>query len=558
MRKIILCVLTFIFGISVLSAQTAPPDKMTYQLVVRDANNELVVNQNVGIKISILEDTPNGTTVYMETHTVSTNTNALATLQVGAGTLIVGTTLSAIDWGGHDYYIKAEVDPAGGNNYTVLGTQQLLTVPYAFYSGKTAYFDYNDLDNRPIGVNAGDLLYWDPIDSSWRILPIGTPGQVLTAQSNGVSWVTNPNTLNSIAPTVVTDTVFDITGRTMLVQCHITNAGSTGVIASGVCWSTNPNPSLGNSYTTDGTSIDTFISKGTGLVSGTTYYVRAYATNSVGTSYGNPIKFTTPVHCGTVTDYDGNVYQTIYIGAQCWMKENLKTTHYSNGAAITKKTPVTNPSTCTSTYPMGANKYYYEYDDDNSYVATRGRLYSWGAVMNGAGSSSNNPSGIQGICPSGWHVPSNAEWCELENYVEPGIDVNCNSTGYRGSMAKRLAEPQYWSAYQSNSFAPGYCQYDQTGFNTSGFSAIPAGYLGAYVYYANSCHSSNSESYSGLNTYAYFWSCTVNPSGSFNSVYYRAMNNSYSGIHLDTKYTSFSTTYASYTYYAMSVRCVKN
>ena len=557
MKRIILCVLTFIFGISVLSAQTAPPDKMTYQLVVRDANNELVVNQNVGVKISILEDTPNGTTVYMETHTVSTNTNALATIQVGAGALIVGTTLSAIDWGGHDYYIKAEVDPAGGNNYTVLGTQQLLTVPYAFYSGKTAYFDYNDLDNRPIGVNAGDLLYWDPIDSSWRILPIGTPGQVLTAQSNGVSWVTNPNTLNSIAPTVVTDTVFDITGRTMLVQCHITNAGSTGVIASGVCWSTNPNPSLGNSYTTDGTSIDTFISKGTGLVSGTTYYVRAYATNSVGTSYGNPIKFTTPVHCGTVTDYDGNVYQTIYIGSQCWMKENLRTTHYSNGAAITKNTPKTNPSTCTSTYPIGGTKYYYEYDDDSTYVATRGRLYSWAAVMNGAGSSTNNPSGIQGICPSGWHVPSNAEWCELENYVEPGIDVNCNSTGYRGSMSKRLAAPQYWSAYPSNSFAPGYWHSDPTGFNTSGFSAIPAGYLGSYVYAGYSCSSSSNETYSGLNTYAYFWSCTINSSGSYNSVYYRAMNNTYSGINLGTKYTSWYSS-SSYTYYAMSVRCIKN
>ena len=551
MKKTLLCVLTFIFGISVLSAQTPPPDKMTYQLVVRDANNELVVNQQVGIKISILEDNPNGLAVFMETHVANTNVNALATIQIGQGVPLVGASLADIDWGHHDYYIKAEVDPAGGSNYTILGTQQLLTVPYAFFSGKTAYFNYNDLDDRPMGNHTGDILYWDESDTSWHVIPIGTPGQVLTAQNNGLCWTTNPNTLNSIAPTVVTDTVFDITGRTMLVQCHITNAGSTGVIASGVCWSTNPNPSLGNNYTTDGTSIDTFISKGTGLVSGTTYYVRAYATNSVGTSYGNPIKFTTPVHCGTVTDYDGNVYQTIYIGAQCWMKENLKTTHYSNGASMT----LTVPNTCTGTFPFGTNKFYYIYDNDSSYIATRGLLYSWGAVMNGAGSSSNNPSGIQGICPSGWHVPSNAEWCELENFVEPGIDVNCNSTGYRGSMAKRLAAPQYWSSYSSNSFAPGYCQIDSTGFNTSGFSAIPAGYLKSYAYSSYNCNSSSYSTYYNIDSEAYFWSCTINSSGSYNPVFYRSMNYSYSGIQLSTRVTSYD---YSTSYYAMSVRCIKN
>ena len=523
---------------------------MTYQVVVRDVNNELVANQQVGVRIGILKTSPNGVPVYEETHSATTNANGLLSVMVGTGTPTPGTQLSDVEWSKDDYYMRSEIDPAGGANYTIVGVQQLVTVPYAFYAGTA---DYNNLENRPPdGINAGDILYWAPSDSSWHVLPIGAPGQVLTAQNNGLSWVTNPYTLNSIAPTVVTDSVFDITGRTTLVMCHITNAGSTGVIASGVCWSTNPNPSLGNSYTTDGTSIDTFISKATGLVSGTTYYVRAYATNSVGTSYGNPIKFTTPVHCGTVTDYDGNVYQTIYIGAQCWMKENLKTTHYSNGAGMT----LTTPTSCTSTFPLGTKKYYYIYDNDSSNIASRGLLYSWGAVMNGAGASSNNQSGIQGICPSGWHVPSNAEWCELENFVEPGIDVNCNSTGYRGSMAKRLAAPQYWSSYSSNSFAPGYCQIDPTGFNTSGFSAIPAGCLESrsYTGYYGDCN--YNPSYSGKNTNAYFWSCTINSTGSNNPVYYRSFDYSYSGIQLETKITSHSTsnTY----YYVFSVRCVKN
>ena len=231
------------------------------------------------------------------------------------------------------------------------------------------------------------------------------------------------------------------------------------------------------------------------------------------------------------------------------MKENLKTTHYSNGATITKQTA----STCTSDFPYNAYQYYYEYGDNHSNVATRGLLYSWAAVMNGAGSSTNNPSGIQGICPSGWHVPSNAEWCELENYVEPGIDVNCNSTGYRGSMAKKMAAPIYWDAYQSNSFAPGYCQYDTAGFNTSGFSAIPSGYLQSVWNYSG-CNSGNGSNYYNLNSEAYFWSCTINSAGSYNSVYYRALNYSYSGIQLSTK--QMTNTYSNN--FAFSVRCIKN
>ena len=150
-------------------------------------------------------------------------------------------------------------------------------------------------------------------------------------------------------------------------------------------------------------------------------------------------------------------------------------------------------------------------------------------------------------------MPSNAEWCELENYVEPGIDVNCNSTGYRGSMAKRLAAPQYWDAYPSNSFAPGYCQIDATGFNTSGFSAIPSGYLSTYWNYSN-CDNTYKFVYYSLNSVANFWSCTVSSSGSYNPVYYRSIEYSSSGIQLNTRQLTNSGTYN----YAYSVRCIKN
>ena len=167
-------------------------------------------------------------------------------------------------------------------------------------------------------------------------------------------------------------------------------------------------------------------------------------------------------------------------------------------------------------------------------------------------SSSNNPSGIQGICPSGWHVPSNAEWCELENYVEPGIDVNCNSTGYRGSMAKKLAAPQLWSSYSSNSFAPGYWHTDTTGFNTSGFSAIPGGRY--RIYYYSSGSSSNSAYYTNLYTEGYWWSCTMSND---NMIFYRFLDYSNSGVNLTSILNTNRSTYYDY-HYAHSVRCVKN
>ena len=524
-----------------------PPQKMSYQAVVRDGNNQLVVNQQIGVKISILKHDPNGVAVYSETHSVRTNGNGLMSLEIGTGTPAPGTTLSDIDWSDDDYYLLNEIDITGGGNYTLSGVQQLITVPYSFLAGTFVRGDYSNLDNRPpSGVNTGDILYWDSTTETWNILPIGQQGQILTVNNGTLTWVTS-SVLTTLPPTIRTDSVYNITGRTANVRATIIDAGSTGIISSGVCWSTTPFPSIGNNHTTDGTSIGTFVSTINGLTSGTVFYARAYATNSVGTSYGQPISFTTPTHCGTVTDYDGNTYQTIYIGAQCWMKENLKTTHYSNGASITQGQLST-----SGYFPYAGQKYYYRYDDDNSNIATYGLLYSWAAVMNGAGSSSNNPSGIQGICPSGWHVLSNAEWCELENYVEPGIDINCNSTGYRGSMAKKLAKPELWTTYNQNSFAPGYWHTDTTGFNTSGFSAIPAGRYNMY-YYSNGSYY-NSASYENINEEGYWWSCTMSND---NMIFYRFLNYSNSGVNLTSILNTNRSTYYDY-HYAHSVRCVKN
>jgi hypothetical protein len=113
-----------------LSSFAQAPEKMSYQAVIRGANNALVTNQQVGMQISILQGS---TAVYEETQTPTSNTNGLVSLEIGTGTVISGS-FTAIDWSAGTYFIKTETDPTGGTNYTISGTSQLMSVPYALYA----------------------------------------------------------------------------------------------------------------------------------------------------------------------------------------------------------------------------------------------------------------------------------------------------------------------------------------------------------------------------------------------------------------------------------------
>lgn len=126
--KIIL--LTWLFSSSVLAQA---PNKMSYQAVIRNTSNNLMVNQAVGMRISILQATATGTAVYAETQTTTSNANGLVTLEIGGGNPVTGT-FAAINWANGPYFIKTETDPAGGTSYTITGTTQLMSVPYAMYA----------------------------------------------------------------------------------------------------------------------------------------------------------------------------------------------------------------------------------------------------------------------------------------------------------------------------------------------------------------------------------------------------------------------------------------
>ena len=120
-------------GIFSLTLSAQAPEKMSYQAIVRDANNALLTNSSVGMQVSILQGNISGTPIYVETQNPTTNDNGLIAIEIGTGNIITGD-FSTIDWSTSNYYVKTETDPNGGTNYTIEGTSQLLSVPYALYS----------------------------------------------------------------------------------------------------------------------------------------------------------------------------------------------------------------------------------------------------------------------------------------------------------------------------------------------------------------------------------------------------------------------------------------
>ncbi len=171
---------------------------------------------------------------------------------------------------------------------------------------------------------------------------------------------------------------------------------------------------------------------------------------------------------GTVTDIDGNVYQTVTIGTQVWMAENLKVTHYRNGEAIPNVTD-------NATWEGLTTGAYSEYDNDINNVATYGRLYNWYSV-----------SDIRNMAPAGWHVPTDAEWKQLEMYLGMS-QAQADATGWRGTTeGGKLKESGTTHWISPNTGAT----------NESGFTGLPGGY-----------RASNGP-YTDISISASFWSST--------------------------------------------------
>jgi uncharacterized protein (TIGR02145 family) len=278
-------------------------------------------------------------------------------------------------------------------------------------------------------------------------------------------------------PTIATTAVSNVTQESAQSGGTITDDGGVPVTARGVCWKASSEPDILDSKTEDGTGTGIFTSSVTGLDPGTTYYLRAYATNSQGTAYGEERTFATKT--APVTDVDGNLYQTVQIGNQIWMAENLKVTHYANGTSI----PLIENAMAWEML-VYTDRAYCWYDNSTTNRDQYGGLYNWPAAMNGAYSSNANPSGVQGVCPDGWHIPSDEEWIELELYL--GMSrTEADGTGWRGTdEGGKLKEAgtAHWASNNSGAT------------NESGFTALPGGSRNL------------SGSFSNIGNYGNWWS----------------------------------------------------
>ena len=339
--------------------------------------------------------------------------------------------------------------------------------------------------------------------------------------STGGSGVTDP-----VLPTVHTNFAGLVFSTTAACGGEVVSDGGASVTARGVCWSTVVAPTIFDSHTTDGTGTGFFASNITGLNAGTTYHVRAYATNSVGTAYGNEFVFTTLapdgaacIDAANLTDIDGNTYSTVQIGAQCWMKENLRTTKYADG------TPIEQGSSPSMFIP------YWYYPNGNPDSAPEyGLLYNGKALLRNNAPSSANPSGIQGVCPDGWHVPSDAEWTQLTDYVGSQSEYVCS--GDHTYIAKALATSTVWHINTLHNCAIG---NNLGSNNATGFSALPVGFCdGTY--------------YSGIDFDAYFWTATRPMPSQDEGFYIRKMSNN----------LAYVLTLALIKETACSVRCVRD
>ncbi|MFC2138520.1 FISUMP domain-containing protein, partial [Bacteroidota bacterium] len=306
-------------------------------------------------------------------------------------------------------------------------------------------------------------------------------------------------------PSITTNTP-ELCGTLVTVGGNITNDGGFNISARGICWSTISNPTINDNIINSDDGIGIFSNIITNLQSLTTYYIKAYATNDAGTTYGNELSFTTSQFNGLFTDTrDGNNYSWTTIGCQVWMTSNL--------AYLPSVNKISEGSEDDE---WGKFYYVYDYDGTDTLAAkstdnykTYGVLYNWNAAMNG--SLPSDSLDIQGICPDGWHLPKRYEWYELIDYI--------NDEGYSDEATILKAK----TGWKENG----------NGIDLYGFSALPGGSR-----YSDECNS--------ITGYTSWWNSSSTP---FEST----------GDQISTCYNC-SNVGAGYAYksYGFSIRCIKN
>lgn len=326
--------ITILFSILIaynVSAQ-APPQAFNYSGVARDASNNPLATRTIGIQLSILKNNPTtGTVVYKENHFTNTDALGLFNLTVGAGSVQSGV-FANIDWSNDNYFLKVGLDANGGSNFVTMGTTQLLSVPYALYA-KSAGNTSNRIDNDTSATNELQILsvrkdtiflsngggYAKVPASSFDHDTSATNELQTLSIRNDTIFLTNGGFVKLPVGSVVgnkptvTNSVTEITSYSARLTGNVTNDGGEIILTKGFCLGTSPNPTIPNIRLDQELGVYSYVQSN--LNQSTTYYLRAFATNSNGTSYGNQVSFTTLANCFQQEDkligkYHGNLRYT--------------------------------------------------------------------------------------------------------------------------------------------------------------------------------------------------------------------------------------------------------
>ena len=446
---------------------------------------------------SLLVDLERGTTYYVRAYAVNSEGAAYGN-ELSFTTLVELATVTTA--GVTEVTFESAV--SGGNVTDDGGTE--VTVRGLVWSRQThPTIEENEgitEDGEGTGSFTGLLTGLEP-ETTYYVRAYATNSEG-TAYGEQESFVTLPAIK---PPTVLTNPISSITHSSAMAGGNVTESGGASVSERGVVYATTPEPTLDNHVVTARRGTGNFVALLTGLEPLTTYHVRAYATNAAGTAYGDEVVFTTERYAGepcpgaaTVTDRDGNVYRTVLIGNQCWFRENLKTTQYSDG------TPIPYVAEDEAWGELTGDGYAW-YHRNTEYAEVYGAIYNWHAVNTTL------------LCPPGWRVPSDDDWLELADYLitrhegvtEENVGNKLKSCRQSGSPLGDdcdTSEHPFWQAHDVH-----------YGSDDFGFSALPAGSRNGFLGY-----------FYGIEIIAYFWSST---SRNQEEAYYRRIYHDDGGLH---------------------------
>ncbi len=431
MKKITVSIIVAFLIIVSVYAQS--PEKISYQAIIRNSTGELIKSKLVGVQISILYGNSNGKVVYSELHNSETNENGLLTLEIGTG--VTGYNFSEIAWSTGDYFIKIETDITGGNNYTIAGVSQLLSVPYALYA--------KEAGNMPDVSGFANITALNDTAASIR-------SNMFSGNYNEL--IEKPDLLLMHLNTkAIQDTAFQIRADIPNVSRFVTTGALSDTIE-------RINAEHAKAIADTTLLLLTYIKK----LESVLYQVsEPQALFNAGVSIDDIVAYMKDgaiIKNGLVDTRDNNKYSVLKLGSQLWMSDNLAyLPHVHNNSEFISKGSLAMPAYGVYGYNGNdmliakANSYYLEY----------GVLYNWYAV--------NTDS----LCPAGWHVPTDNEWIILETYLS-AKGYNYDSTIGAGSskIAKAMASTVLWNV----STTSGAVGSDLSINNASGFSALPGGY----------------------------------------------------------------------------------